>query len=247
MQARYGETEINALLQKVRIFNKAIGSYQLFAITESFDYAVKLSNGRILIKIEELQDDERDALTPDRLSAIARRFTSSNSPSASEEAPPLPKIENHTASSSGSSNIGRIITITAAVVLVVVGGAALLNSTRGGGGTEDSYQEKVMTIEEIERSQPAKFLSADGTYRENFWGDKLKVSCVITNKATVATYKDAVIQISYYTKTKTELGSKKYTVYEVFPPNSKKTVELKIDNYKDVNSIGWKVISASPY
>jgi hypothetical protein len=78
-EANYGQNEIRSILGKVKIYNKEIGIFQVFAVTENFDYAVKLSNGKILIKIEELQDDERDALTPERLKEIASRFVSSNS------------------------------------------------------------------------------------------------------------------------------------------------------------------------
>ena len=81
-------------------------------------------------------------------------------------------------------------------------------------------------------------------YNENFWGDKIKVHGVVKNKATVATYKDAVVRVTYYSKTKTELGNKEYTIYEVFPPNSEVKFELKIENYKDVSTIGWDVIQA---
>lgn len=35
MQANYGENDIKSLLQKLRIFNKEIGTYQVFAITEN--------------------------------------------------------------------------------------------------------------------------------------------------------------------------------------------------------------------
>lgn len=112
--------------------------------------------------------------------------------------------------------------------------------------TTASYQEKVMSVEEIERSQPANFLTADGTYNSNFWGDKLKVHGTITNSATVATYKDALVRVTYYSKTNTELGSKEYTIYDFFPAHSTKKFELKIDNYQNVNSIGWDVISAVP-
>ena len=108
-----------------------------------------------------------------------------------------------------------------------------------------TYQEKVMTVEEIERSQPTNFLTAEGNYNENFWGDKIKVHGVIKNKATVATYKDAVVRITYYSKTKTEIGSKDYTIYDIFPPHSEVKFELKINNYKDVKTIGWEVIQAT--
>ncbi len=108
-----------------------------------------------------------------------------------------------------------------------------------------TYQEKVKTVEEIERSQPTKFLIADGKYNENIWGNKIKVNGIITNTATVALYKDAVVRVTYFTKTKTELGSKDYTIYEQFPPHSTVKFDLKIENYKDVNSIGWEVVQAT--
>ena len=109
-----------------------------------------------------------------------------------------------------------------------------------------SYQEKVMSVEEMERADPTRFLTADGNYNENFLGNKLKVHGVIHNKATVVTFKDAVVEITFYSKTKTNLGSEKYTIYDFFSPNSDKKFELKIDNYSNVGSIGWDVVSAVP-
>lgn len=124
----------------------------------------------------------------------------------------------------------------------------MLSCNNGGSASSttntQTYEERVMSVEEMERADPVKFLEADGTYKENFWGDKLKVSCTITNSATVVTFKDAVVRVTYYSKTKTVLGTNDYTVYEFFAPNSSKTVELKVDNYTDVNSIGWEVVDA---
>ena len=88
-----------------------------------------------------------------------------------------------------------------------------------------------MSVEEMEKADPTRFLSADGTYSQNFFGTKFKVDCEITNTATVASYKDVVVRVTYYAKTKTVLGTNDYTIYEVFPPTSKKTVKLKIDNF----------------
>lgn len=95
-----------------------------------------------------------------------------------------------------------------------------------------------------EQSSPAEYLTADGTYRENFWGDKLKIKCSIHSNATLATFKDVIVRVTYYTKTGTELGTKDYTIYEIVKPGTTKTVDMKIDNYKDVASIGWDVVSA---
>jgi len=112
--------------------------------------------------------------------------------------------------------------------------------------SNQSYFEKKKSIQQIENSEPLRFLTADGNYKENFWGNKIKVFGKVTNRATIAHYKDIVVRITYYSKTKTVLGSKDYTLYEVFPPNMDKAFELKIDNYKNVNSIGWDVVSAIP-
>lgn len=141
----------------------------------------------------------------------------------------------------------QLIGIVGAVILIIIFALGYLSNNGDGITSTDTqtYQEKVMTVEEIERSQPTNFLTASGNYNENFWGTKIKVHGVINNSATVATYKDAVVKVTYYSKTKTELGSEKYTIYETFPPNSTTKFELKIENYKDVNSIGWEVQSAT--
>jgi len=263
MEANYGENEILSLLKKVRIFNKEIGSFQSFAITENFDYVVKLSNGIIHFKKEEIQDDQRDSLTPEQLIAIANRFVSSNSPTTSQEKTfsSLSISSQQTKTPQKQSGIKKtIIIISIVLIVVIVGGitifSKLYNSNEqdifenyniNGNSSEETYEEKVMKIEEMEYSQPTKFLSADATYRENFWGDKIIVKCSITNKATVATYKDVVVRITYYSKTDTEIKSKEHVIYEVFPPQSTKTVEFKINNYAHVYSLDCEVIGASPY
>jgi hypothetical protein len=112
----------------------------------------------------------------------------------------------------------------------------------------NSCNGKVNSGEEIERSQPRNFLTADEICA-GFEGDTIKVHGVIKNKATVASYKDAVVRLTYYSYTKTELGHKEYTINKVFPPHSEVKVEFKIEdkieNYKEVNTIGWDLIQAT--
>jgi hypothetical protein len=72
-QANYGPSEIDQLLDTIRNFNTAIGSYEQHAIlTDDFTYSVKLTNGTIRIYVEELQD--KKALPLERLRDIAARF-----------------------------------------------------------------------------------------------------------------------------------------------------------------------------
>lgn len=113
------------------------------------------------------------------------------------------------------------------------------------GASSSSYQEQKMSIEEKELAHPTDFLDATGTYRKNLLGDKLKVTGTITNSATVATYRDAIVRVTYYSKSETNLGSDDYTIWDVFPPHTTKKFRLKIKNYTNVSSIGWDVIHAS--
>jgi hypothetical protein len=157
--------------------------------------------------------------------------------------PPLTK----NAKPKKSSKIGILLV----GLLIAIGTILFFISQNTVGNSYDSspktYQEKVQTVEQTEKLNPVRFLEADGTYRENFLGDKLKVKGTIKNSATVATYKDAVVRVTYYSKSKTNLGSEDYTIWDVFPPQKTKGFELKIKNYNNVKAIGWDVVSAKNY
>ncbi|KIX22440.1 hypothetical protein SY27_00890 [Flavobacterium sp. 316] len=112
--------------------------------------------------------------------------------------------------------------------------------------TPKTAEQLKLELKIQEEVSPQDYLKADGNYKENFWGDKLKINCIVKNNATLASYKDAVLKIRYFSKTKTEIANKEMILYEVFPPNSTKTIELKLKNYSDVNSIGWEIINAIP-
>lgn len=70
--ANYGQTEIEIVLSQSRVFNTNIGHYVMHAINQNFNYSVKLSNGYIVLNMEELQDC--NYLTNERLQVIAERF-----------------------------------------------------------------------------------------------------------------------------------------------------------------------------
>lgn len=108
----------------------------------------------------------------------------------------------------------------------------------------ENYQTKVMELYDYEALNTTQFLSADGTYREGFWGDKFVVNCTINNNAKISSFKDVSIRVTYYSATKSVIGTEDYVIYKEFLPQREKTIELEIKNYKDVESIGWEVIGA---
>jgi len=102
-----------------------------------------------------------------------------------------------------------------------------------------------MTVEEIEKADPMRFLDASGSWNENFWGDKLKVRGTVKSTATVATYKDVVIQVTYYSATKTVLGSQRYVVYEYVAPRSIIEFDWTLDRPEACKNLGWEVVDAA--
>jgi hypothetical protein len=153
------------------------------------------------------------------------------------------------------SNDVLIILIIVLLLIIVGGGFFFVNqkiSNNGDGSStrndsvRDSYQENVLTIKEIERLKPRKFLKAAGNYDKNIWGNKLKVHGIIKNSATVTTYRDATVRVTFYSSKKSVLGKMDQKLGETFPPQSEIKFELKVENYKNVDSIGWSVIQAIP-
>ncbi len=149
------------------------------------------------------------------------------------------------ASAFSPKRIFLIIGIIVVVVLVVFFIVDKLNqSSSNYNDSSDNYEERVKSVEEIERENPLDFLSVTGNYSENFWGDKIKIQCDVTNNATVAVYKDVVIKFSYYSKSETLLGTETETIYEVFEPNKTKSFNFKIPNYENTSSLGCDIQSA---
>ena len=145
-----------------------------------------------------------------------------------------------------SNSWKSILLKTAVVSVLVLVGLEVFASYNNDNSQPETYADKVLTIKDIENNSPTDFLSADGKYRESFWGTKLKLDVSVTNQATVADYKDVVIRIRFYSKTETLIGTEDHTIYEVLPPNSVKNFKLEVKNYKDVETIGWEVIDALP-
>lgn len=128
-----------------------------------------------------MQDDERDALTTEHLTVISKHFISSTSEATSKQESQLGQTtmtDSKVTKDTLPKKSNTLRTIVIVLVVIITGGILIVNLNDSG----NSYQEKILTVEEMELSQPTSFLSTDGNYRENFWGDKFKVNCTITNR-----------------------------------------------------------------
>jgi hypothetical protein len=71
---------INAVLLRARIYNSEIGNYQEHFIDDNFNYAIRLSNGRITIPITMAQDQEKMpiSINEERIQTITNNFINTN-------------------------------------------------------------------------------------------------------------------------------------------------------------------------
>lgn len=155
---------------------------------------------------------------------------------------------NQTNTEPKNSSIRKILLKFGLITFVILGVFALFNMfiTSNSKSNPSNVHEKTMTIEETEIANPKQFLSVEGRYSGNIWGTKFKVKGEITNKASIADYKDIVIRIKYYSKTKSVIGSEDYTIYDVFPPNKVSSFKLDAAKFKDVEFIELNIIGATP-
>ncbi|MGZ4055468.1 MAG: hypothetical protein ACXVPU_05580 [Bacteroidia bacterium] len=138
----------------------------------------------------------------------------------------------------------KVIIIFTIVALAVSG--AIYGFTYN---SSNSDSENLMTAEVAEHSQSKIPL----TVEESCMGGSNKTHGVIKNNSAVASYKDAVVRVTYvkdtyYSYIKPELAYKVYkeqTINEVFPPHSEVNVEFKIKDYKDLRPTGWELINAT--
>jgi len=78
-------------------------------------------------------------------------------------------------------------------------------------------------------------------------GLKLKVD--ISNKATLATFKDINAKVQFFSKTGSKILERKFVIYEFIEPNKsisyKTEIEITNQQFKDIASASWQILSAT--
>jgi len=151
---------IISLLKSLRQINPEIGNYEKSILNDNFQYAVKLSNGRLLISQEIVRDYEQSPafVTEDQLSFAVSTFLPahvSNAPCqiqpAKKETQEL-KEESYSVQVSqekGNSGLKKLLILTGIAVLVIVGYyvAGQINKQ-----SKETFREGVISQREDEKS-----------------------------------------------------------------------------------------------
>lgn len=118
-----------------------------------------------------------------------------------------------------------------------------------------SPEQLKLELKQKENKFPTSYLEADATMENKlkkgglFKKRKIDgqiIKGTIRNSATIAIFKDAVVELIFYSKTNTQISRKRYTIYERFLPNNSKDFKFEIDAPKATDSFSISVVDASP-
>lgn len=115
-----------------------------------------------------------------------------------------------------------------------------------GCGSSSSTTENKMSLEDQEKANPANFLTVQATYDHDAIGES-SIDGSITNKASIADYRDVVLRIDFYNKDKAVIGNQTVTVNESIPNGETKLFKAKFKTPDDTENVNWTVIGATPY
>jgi hypothetical protein len=254
------KTAIVPLIDKMRPYNPAFGSYERSMLNLDFNYSVKLSNGRIEIAKELIDDFESNPsyISVDRLKAASSKFLP-DLPIHSQPAQPQPQPQTEPVSKTNTqktkSNKKSIWFWTGLIIIIVIGITTYIDKRSNGNGNENrlfSNPSREKSPEELrqelvsrERENPVNYLKIEGTMRNNLIGLKV-LEGTITNSASIANFKDVVVEVTWFTKTDTELSKVYYTVYEYVGAGNSIRYKIKADAPGATGGFQINVSSATP-
>jgi hypothetical protein len=106
-----------------------------------------------------------------------------------------------------------------------------------------TYEKTKETLEEKEKKNPEQFLVVSSTDSKNIIGQKV-VKVIITNNASVCTYKDVKVRIGFFSETGTRLSEEEETIYKSVSPNSSIKYKTKYFAPKGTDDVRVTVVDA---
>ena len=108
---------------------------------------------------------------------------------------------------------------------------------------KDNYEKMRQELREKEEKDPRTFLLVNGDSKKNLIGQTV-VKGNITNKASVAVFKDVDVNLSFYSKTNALLETDKETIFEIVHPGETKNFKTKYFAPKGTDSVAFTILTA---
>jgi hypothetical protein len=120
---------------------------------------------------------------------------------------------------------------------------AACNSNEKNAGAKDKYEQTKESLEQTEKKNPKRFLTVDGHDKRNLLGQTV-IKGTISNKATVARYKDVDVELTFFSKTGALLEKDHEVIYETIAPGSSTNFKTKYFAPKGTDSVAMKIVGA---
>lgn len=108
---------------------------------------------------------------------------------------------------------------------------------------KDKYEQTKESLEQTEKKNPMRFLSVEGNDKKNLLRQTV-IKGTITNKATVAAFKDVDVELSFFSETGALLLKDHEVVYKVIAPGSSESFKYKTYAPKGTDSVVMKITGA---
>ena len=100
-------------------------------------------------------------------------------------------------------------------------------------------------LESKEKRNPKTYLSVDYDLNYRLFSGKDEIKGTIYNSATMATFKDVILTVTYSSNTGTKLYSENFVVYDFIYPGSSTDFNIKTYSPEGTKQIGVKIKFAS--
>ncbi|MEN9685167.1 MAG: hypothetical protein RLZZ28_953 [Bacteroidota bacterium] len=107
-----------------------------------------------------------------------------------------------------------------------------------------TYEKVKENLADKEKDNPVNFLSVESRDRKNLFGQTV-VKGNIFNKATLCTYKDIEIKLSFFSKTGVKLDEGIETIYETIAPGKSTKFKTKYFAPKGTDSVAIRILKAT--
>lgn len=152
----------------------------------------------------------------------------------------------------------KAFTLLSIALLIVIFGCNTNSSNK-------KFKEEVvkqLTEEELkeqlklkECNNPNDYLIGELSWRGKYKNalslkiNRMALNCNISNKATLATYKDVKCHVKFLSKTGSSVMEEDFVIYEFFKPNDmvdyKTEVNITNQQFKDIIDVEWRIVSAT--
>ncbi|MFM1916464.1 MAG: hypothetical protein RLZZ531_2133 [Bacteroidota bacterium] len=96
--------------------------------------------------------------------------------------------------------------------------------------TEEERKEKLRKeLMKMEMENPLEYVSIDYNHTYRWLAAKEEYSGYIYNNATLATFMNFVVRVTFLSKTRTAIDTKTFTVYEYCEPNSRVAFKIQTE------------------